>query len=223
MGLRLLVVCACAVALTLAPAAGAATDSYDGVAFAPFTLDAANGDCVPWDEPGVGPTRNCDPINVLFPGQSLAQVVTRLHAAGWTDANGSVQFLHFADAALFPVQAQLQVLDGPDPTQRYHVRLWQAADGLTLGNVHHEHGSPHRIDTAWDTAEAFLAAGLCSTWCGHVPLPAQAAIEGPGGLWRGWPNDAVATVVPLAPPVPAAPAPPRPAAGPAHRHRRHRR
>jgi hypothetical protein len=50
-------------------------------------------------------------------------------------------------------------------------------------------------------SEAFLAAPLCSSWCEHVPLPHQQAIQG-GPLWRGLANDGVATVIPLAPPPP---------------------
>lgn len=206
-----------AAALALAPGAGAsapAADSFAGVAFSPFTIDPANGDCTP--DASVG--RYCDPINILFPGQSLGTVVARLHAAGWTDTTGTTQWLSLDGGPLVAVQAQLQVADGPDPTQRYHVRLWQASPSLTIGNVHHEHGSPHRIDLAWDAAEAFLAGPLCSSWCGRAPLPAQAALEGGTGSWRGWPNDAVATVVPVAPP-PAGPiaAKPKP-----HVHRKHR-
>ena len=78
----------------------------------------------------------------------MRELPNRLHGAGWTDTTGAPQWLHFGDPGLVEVQAQLQFADGPDPTQRYHVRLWQAAPELTLGNVHHEHGSPHQIDVA---------------------------------------------------------------------------
>ena len=207
-------------ALALCGSAGAlTTDSYDGVAFYPFTVDPGNADCVPWTEPGVGATRNCDPINLIFPSQSLATVVARLHAAGWTDAGGTVQWLHFAGTNLVAVQWQLGWPDGPDPTQRYHVRLWQAAPNLTIGNVHHEHGTPHQIDIAWDAAEAFLARPLCALWCQYADLQEQRAIEGDSGLWRGWGNDEVATVIPQTPP-------PAPVVTPApkpkhHKHRKH--
>lgn len=219
-----LLACATAAALALAGAAGATTDSYDGVAFYPFTMDAANQACVPGDEPGLGPTRNCDPINVIFPGQSLPAVVDRLHRAGWTDTAATPQWLHFGSSVLVSTQAQLEVRDGPDPTQRFHVRLWQAAPGLTIGNVHHEHGSPHRIDLAWDEAEAFLASGLCSSWCGHVYLEAQAAIQDGMPDWRGFGNDAWATVVPLspAPSVELAAAPKASTAAPAPKSRHHK-
>jgi hypothetical protein len=195
-----------AAALALASAAGAATDSFDGVPFSPFTIAPGNLACVGWSDDVAGPTRLCDPINVLFPGRTLAGAVARLHAAGWRDADGGAQWLYFAAGALLPVQAQLEVPDGPDPTQRYHLRLWQAAPGLVVGNVHHEHGSPHAIDMAWDGAQAFLARTVCGARCGEAFLPTQASMEGASGLWRGWPNDAVATVVPSPRARPHAPA-----------------
>ena len=118
---------------------------------------------------------------------------------------------------------QLGWPDGPDPTQRYHVRLWQVAPNLTVGNVHHEHGTPHQIDMAWDQAEAFLATPLCSTWCRQLALPAQAALQNGTSTWRGWPNDAIATVIPASPPaVPAFQPPLKPKAKKRHRaHRKH--
>lgn len=212
--LLLLVVAAAATLALTGPARALTTDSYDGVAFYPFTVDPGNDACVPWTEPGVGATRNCDPINVVFPNQSLASVVARLHAAGWADAGGTVQWLHFAFSNLVAVEWQLGLPDGPDPTQRYHVRLWQAAPNLTIGNVHHEHGTPHQIDMPWDAAEAFLARPLCALWCEQVQLPEQSAIEDDTGTWRGWANDAIATVVVSAPP------PVVPLVTPAHHRKR---
>jgi hypothetical protein len=202
----------------LAGPAGAVTDSFGGVAFYPFTTDPSNADCIPWTEPGVGPTRNCDPINLIFPGQSLADVVASLHAAGWIDTGGSVQWLHFASSVPVPVEWQLAIYDGSDPTQRYHVRLWEAAPGLTIGNVHHEHGTPHGIDMAWDDAEAFLARGVCAWWCGQIYLPEQDAIQFDSGAWRGWRNDAYATVIPKGPPAQVMTPPSQPVQ---RRHRRH--
>lgn len=166
-----------------------------------FTVDPGNADCVPATELGTGATRLCDPINLIFPNQSLATVVARLQAAGWSNGSGSTQWLRFSTNTLVPVEWQLGRQDGPDPTQRYHVRLWQVAPNLTVGNVHHEHGTPHQIDMAWDQAEAFLAAQLCSWWCQQLPLAAQSALQGDSMLWRGWPNDAVATVIPAQPPA----------------------
>jgi hypothetical protein len=193
--------------LALAGSAAAATDSYEGVSFSPFTMDAGNGDCIAWADEVVGPTRNCDPVNVLFPQQTLDVVSARLRRAQWTDTTGSRQWLYFADGASVAVQAQFAIQDPSDPTMRYHVRLWQAAPGLVVGSAHHEHGSPHQIDLAWDSAEAFLAGGLCASWCGHVQLPVQRSMEQVSGQWRGWANDATGTVIPLAPPAAPAAAP----------------
>jgi hypothetical protein len=189
-------------ALTLAGTAAALTDTYDGVAFSSFTIAPGNADCVDEHDPVLGWTKNCDPVNVLFPGQTLDVVVARLQAAGWTISGGGVQYLQLADPATpVPVQVQLGLPDGTDPTMRYHVRLWEADPTLTVGAVHHEHGEPHQIDLAWDAAEAFLAAPLCATWCGHVVLPVQTSLQSTPGMWRGWPNDGMATVIPLTPPV----------------------
>ena len=71
---------ACA-ALTLAGSAAAVTDTYDGISFSPFTIAPGNADCVDERDPVLGWTKNCDPVNVLFPGQSLDAVVARLLAA----------------------------------------------------------------------------------------------------------------------------------------------
>jgi hypothetical protein len=192
---------ACA-ALTLAGSAAAVTDTYDGSSFSPFTIAPGNADCVDERDPVLGWTKNCDPVNVLFPGQSLDAVVARLLAAGWVVAGGGVQYLQLTDPAQpVPVQIQLGLDDGTDPTMRYHVRLWQADARLVVGSVHHEHGSPHQIDMAWDAAEAFLAAPLCGTWCAHTELPVQSSLQATPGLWRAWPNDGFATVIPTTPPV----------------------
>jgi hypothetical protein len=204
-----------------------AAPAWDGVAFHPYSVDPGNTDCVAWNDPAIGTTRDCDPINLVFPGQSVADVVGRLHAAGWVDTGGTTQWL-YVPPALVPVQAQLEQHDGPepanaDPTERYHIRLWEAAPGLTVGNVHHEHGSPHRIDLAWDDAESFAAAGVCATWCEHVHLTATDAIQGPDGGWRGFANDGDATVVPLAPPPTTTASPATPAPPPPVRHRRRQR
>jgi hypothetical protein len=217
-------------ALLVVSAAPAASPAWTGTAFHPYSVDPSNADCLPWSDPVIGTTRNCDPINLIFPGQALDAVVARLHAQGWTDTVGSIQWL-YAASALIRVQAQLAKADGPDPTQRYHIRLWEASPGLTVGNVHHEHGEPHHIDMAWDEAESFVAAGVCTTWCQHVHLVRADSIQGPNGLWRGFASDGDATVVPIAPP-PVAPPPvaPPPVSSPpaktppaAHKHRKHRK
>lgn len=200
--LLFLAAAACA-ALTLVGTSAAATDTYAGVTFSPFTIGPGNADCVDANDPVLGWMKNCDPVDVLFPGQTLDAVVQRLEAAGWVVAGGGVQYLQLTDpTAPVPVQVQMAVPDeGPDTTMRYHVRLWQAGPTLTVGAVHHEHGEPHKIDLAWDEAEAFLAAPLCGTWCQHFELPIQMSLQSTPGMWRGWPNDGLATVIPLTPPV----------------------
>jgi hypothetical protein len=211
-----------AVLFCCAAPAAAAPPTWDGPAFHPYTLDPANLDCIGWSDTVIGTTRDCDPVNLVFPGQPLGAVLARLHAAGWVDVTGATQWL-YAGSALTAVQAQVAQADGPDPTQRYHMRLWELAPGLTVANVHHEHGSPHRIDMSWDEAESFAAVGVCAAWCQHVHLSAADPIQGPSGLWRGFANDGDATVVPVSPPPPPparqAPPPAKPAA---KKHRKHR-
>jgi hypothetical protein len=209
--LLLLAAAACA-ALTLVGTAASATETYAGVTFSPFTIGPGNADCVDANDPVLGWMKNCDPVDVLFPGQTLDAVVQRLEAAGWVIAGGGVQYLQLTDpAAPVPVQVQMAVPDaGPDTTMRYHVRLWQAGPTLTVGAVHHEHGEPHKIDLAWDAAEEFLAAPLCGTWCQRVELPVQTSMQSTPGMWRGWPNDGLATVIPLTPPVVAPTVKPKP-------------
>jgi hypothetical protein len=205
----LLLAAAAYAALAFAGTAAAATDTYAGVTFSPFTIGPGNADCVDANDPVLGWMKNCDPVDVLFPGQTLDAVVARLETAGWVIATGGVQYLQLTDPANpVPVQVQMAVPDtGPDPTMRYHVRLWQAGPTLTVGAVHHEHGEPHKIDLAWDAAESFLAAPLCASWCQRVELPIQTSLQSTPGMWRGWPNDGLATVIPLTPPVlPTAPA-----------------
>jgi hypothetical protein len=212
-----------AIAAILAAAVGgaavpAAAESPPTASFGAFTLDPGNQACIPGTDPSVGATRFCDPINVIFPGQSLDAVVARLQAAGWSNGSGTEQWLAVGTSTLLPVGWQLGWPDGSDPTQRYHVRLWQVAPNLTVGNVHHEHGTPHQIDMPWDQAEAFLAGPLCSWWCRHLPLPEQSMVQG-GDLWRGWQNDGIATVIPAQ--APTTPPSQPPLAQPRrHRHRR---
>lgn len=222
-GVRRFLIAALLAAAAIGAVQSARADAPPSTAFGAFTVDPGNGDCVAATEPGIGATRLCDPINIIFPNQSLGSVVARLQAAGWSNGSGSVQWLHFATNTLVQVEWQLGWQDGPDPTQRYHVRLWQVAPNLTVGNVHHEHGTPHQIDMPWDQAETFLAAPLCSWWCQHLPLPDQAAMQGDSMLWRGWLNDAVATVIPAQPPA-TPPAQPQvePKPKPKHRKRHHK-
>ena len=188
-------VAAAAATLLLAGPAGAYRASFAGTSFATFTIAPGNMDCVKVDDDVIGWTGDCDPINVLFPGQTLPSVVARLHAAGWIDTEGSTQWLYFGDATLVPVEAQLAVPDSIDPTARYHVRLWQVGGHLVVGAVHHESGTPHHIDMDWDAAAAFLAQPLCSTWCGSVSLPVQLRLQNGSPEWRGFANDGVATVI----------------------------
>jgi hypothetical protein len=216
---------ALAAALAFAAGAGATPidaswDTVAGVSFHPFTTDENNPDCVPWSDPSGITTRNCDPVNIVFPDQTLAQVQYRLQLAGWVVVDGAVQRLHFGDAMNWP-PPDLQMAMVQNATDRYHTRLWQVGPDV-IGNVHHDAGNPHFLDLPWEASEAYLAAQLCSSWCRRVPLPHQQAIQG-GPTWRGLANDGIATVIPAAPPPVTTTAPPAPAPIPAKHHKHKKR
>jgi hypothetical protein len=223
---RLAAVVVAALLLAVPAAASPIDSNWDtvaGVSFHPFTTDEVNADCVAWSDPSGITTRNCDPVNIVFPNQTLAQVQYRLRVVGWTVVvDGAVQRLHFG-AAMNWAPTDLQMEQAQTATDRYHTRLWQVGPDV-VGNVHHDAGSPHYLDLPWDTSESYLAGLLCSSWCQHVPLPHQQAIQN-GPTWRGLANDGVATVIPLnPPPPPAAPAPaPTPTAAPAPKRPHHKK
>ncbi len=177
------------------------SDTYGGVFFHPFTTDPDNNTCVDWLEES---TKNCDPVNLVFPNMTWQQVGEAFQAEGWTSGSGSTQWLHFNDATLVPQDGQIVLQEGF--FLRYHLRLWQVPDSdppLTLGAVHHEEGLfTHTIDMAWEDAEAFVAGQLCGSGfpCASTgPLVEQLVIQsldpdGDSNTWRGWANDGTATV-----------------------------
>ena len=195
----LLVALSAALALSSSPVS-AASDSYAGVSFHPFTMDASNGSCtLSPDEHGA--TKNCDPINLIFPGKTWQQVRDALRARGWTTAGvGSTQYLHVGDGSMVPQDVQLFRKDGGD--RRYHIRLWQArgtTPTMTVAGVHHEQRvkTSHVIEKDWDVAEAFVAGQFCpSATCTSTDLLTQQwSIQGQDQEWRGKKNDAQATVL----------------------------
>lgn len=172
------------------------------ITFHPFTIPPDTG-CVHWAADG---TYNCDPVDLVFPGRSPAQVRDLLRAKGWTTWGlGSTQRLHFATSTLYPQGQQLFRNDGRNAagqTVRYHIRLWAvpgAATSVTVGAVHHEASTgflTDTIDRSWESAEGFVAGQLCGSGCASSSvLVTQSLMQG-GSKWRGWDNNAVATVVP---------------------------
>ena len=182
-------------------AASAVSDTYEGVSFHPFTMDADNDTCVDWSEES---TKNCDPVNLVFPNATWQEVSEALEAEGWTSGGGSTQWLHFDDATLVPLDGQVILQE--DLSHRYHLRLWQVPGfdpPVTLGAAHHESGFfTHTIDMAWEEAEGFVAGQLCGSGspCASTgPLTEQLVIQsldpdGDSNTWRGWANDGSATV-----------------------------
>ena len=176
-----------------------ASDSMDGLQFHPFTL-VRNG-CTA--EPVHGQYRNCDPVNLVFPGETWQQVRDALTAEGWTTLGfGSTQYLHIGSRGkLVPQNAQL--FRGPC-NDRLHVRLWQSPAG-TVGAVHHDTGTcfVHTVGSSWDAAEAAVVQALCDTaTCGTAFLGAQDQVQDGGSnadvaTWRGLANDNNAAVISL--------------------------
>ncbi len=96
---RILLLGLLVLALIGATAALAVSDTYQGVSFHPFTMDPDNNTCVDWPAES---TKNCDPVNLVFPEATWQQVSAALVAKGWTSGSGSTQWLHFNDANLVP-------------------------------------------------------------------------------------------------------------------------
>jgi hypothetical protein len=190
-----------------APSAAAVSDTVVAggagpITFHPFTIPPNTG-CIRWAEDG---TYNCDPVNVVFPNRTPGQARDLLLAGGWTIFGlGSTQYLHFATPTLYSQSIQVFRADGRDGqgrSVRYHVRLWPVrgvTSSVTVGAVHHEArvGFTDVIDRSWDAAEAFVVGQLCAGGCaGTGLLPKQSQMQGGDGEWRGWANDAHATVIP---------------------------
>ena len=148
-----------AIALIAAAPARAVSDTTTAgssgfITFHPFTIPADTG-CVLLAADG---SYNCDPVNVVFPGRSPAQVRDLLRSRGWTTFDlGSTQRLHFTTSTLYSQDVQVFRADGRNSTGqtlRYHVRLWRVlgtAATVTVGAVHHEArvGFFDRIDKSW--------------------------------------------------------------------------
>ena len=175
--------------------------SAGAVSFHPYTIPPNTG-CVQWSEDG---TYNCDPVNLVLPNRSPAQVRDLLRSKGWTTFDlGSTQYLHFVAPTLYAQSVQVFRPDGRNSagqSVRYHVRLWEVraiTSTVTVGAVHHEArvGFSDVIDRSWDASEAFLAGQLCVANCFVTSvLTKQNQMQGGDGVWRGWANDARATVV----------------------------
>ena len=169
------------------------SESYNATGFYPFTL----GDCTPPRSDSYG-RGLCDPVNLIFPGQTWEELVEDLRQLGWTPLGlGSNQWLQLgAQPVTFRQNVQLYFWENDG--SRYHLRLWQAG-AVTFGAVHHEKSiTQHVIDMDWEDAEAYVAGLLCGQgWtCSQTPtLVRQDELQNGNGFWRGWRNDARATVI----------------------------
>jgi hypothetical protein len=176
-----------------------ASDSAAGLQFHPFTM--VRSGCT--SEVVHGQYRNCDPVNLLFPGKTWREVRDALVAEGWTSLGfGSTQYMHVGSSSRI-VSQNAQLFKGPC-NDRLHIRLWQSSAG-TVGAVHHDTGScfVHTLGSSWEAAEAAVANALCDTAaCSTAFLASQDAAQDGGSTtdvptWRGLANDNNATVIAL--------------------------
>jgi hypothetical protein len=175
-----------------------AGQSEDGIetAFHPYTLEQCTS--VRIEDTGLS---NCDPVNLVFAGASWEQVREVLQAQGWTaEGSGSRQVILY-DGVAVPDVEQLFLIQAAGA--RYHVRLWQVSETVTLGSVHHEAAGLlpffHRIDQDWEIAEAFIADQLCpeAKACFSTSQLAGQRRTQDGEWWRGWRNDSRARLIVL--------------------------
>jgi hypothetical protein len=154
---------------------------FDLVALHPFTLDGCRE--IGADESTRG---SCDPLNLVYPDSSAADVQGALMTAGWTASGfGSPQSVLLTETGLLIGQT-LQLfkedrgtLEGPG--SRFHLRLWQVPGGPTVGAVHHETGLfVHFIDEDWETAEAEVRQDLCVVADCSTGPPFEEQITAPG-------------------------------------------
>jgi hypothetical protein len=138
----------------------------------------------------------CDPVDLLFPDTDFAVVAAALIGAGWSVAGlGSVEtVIDPGTSQSLQPSVQLFETEGRGvAAPRYHVRLWQLANGDTVGAVHHETGgTEHSIDLDWEAAEDRVVADLCgnNAFCrdGGVIAEQQRRQENTE-QWRGFRND----------------------------------
>ncbi|MGE0687468.1 MAG: hypothetical protein AB7P33_12015, partial [Dehalococcoidia bacterium] len=156
-----------------------------------FTL----GQCGPTAADTAGRSR-CDPVNLVFPGTTFAVVTGALVTAGWSLIGvGSPEYvLEPATSELLPASVQLFETQGQGAAAaRFHVRLWQLANGDTIGAVHHESGGvEHQIDLDWEAAEDEVVGLLCkapAVCSGGGVIAEQQREQGNSQRWRGWRND----------------------------------
>jgi hypothetical protein len=173
---------------------------FDIAALHPFSLDGCREVTPDGRDRG-----SCDPLNLVFPDSSAADVQESLVSAGWTVSGfGSPQTVLIIETHR-QISQTLQLfkedrgtLEGPG--SRFHLRLWEVPGGPTVGAVHHEAGLfVHFIDQDWEAAEAEVRQDLCTAAdCSTGPrLEEQSRLQGGDDEWRGRHNDARPTHIPL--------------------------
>ena len=136
------------------------------------------------------------PDQPRLPGHRLCRRGRGLIAAGWSPLGiGSAEYVvEPGTSKLLPASVQLFETQGQGAAAaRFHVRLWQLANGDTVGAVHHEGGlAEHQIDLDWEAAEDEVVRALCTDGrsCseGDV-IEEQQERQGGSQRWRGFRND----------------------------------
>ena len=210
---RLLLLALGLLALTVvAGRASADSDAHEGMSFHPFTMTPAGEGCPPSSHTYLGlQLRDCDPVNLLFKGMALWQVTGLLRDRGWTAIGlGSYQLLHLSSSGVPVGQTVAMYLSVPagsegcpaeGPGCRFHVRLWAAGWRSVAGAVHFETGGllgSHQLLQSWEFAESRVCSDVTTAGLTCAPnsafLATQASIQA-GGSWRGFANNANASVI----------------------------
>lgn len=169
--------------------------------FAPFTARVDD------DEDGSFHLREFDPINLVFPGQTLDDVAGAFERSGWVEPrSGAVHSLRLDKDRLVEQSAQYAFYDEDD--RRYHIRLWALLDPAVLAAAHHEREFVaegrvrHHVDAGFETAEAFIVGHLVGRGefvrARRAFLDEQARRQRADGNrtgWRGWENHPRASVL----------------------------
>jgi hypothetical protein len=98
-----------------------------------------------------------DPINFIFRGLTLEQILVFLSSKGWSSNVVMAYDQYVPDPDLHNLRKQNAQLQYGSLLKRLHVRLWEAGDEV-IANVHHEIASiPAHIVQDYNSAEAYLA------------------------------------------------------------------
>ena len=103
-----------------------------------------------------------DPINLVWPSNTVSTVKSEMLDEGWTDY--PTQYSRYVADPQWGWAAGDGVADSVTrPNGGYHVRLWQMSSGAVVANAHHDTASPHTADQ-YETAEEHVAYFYNGGW-----------------------------------------------------------